>query len=426
MTNYSSIGNHFYSIFCALLILLPMGLLNKYIFDDSNSIFFASGLLFVSILVSRGKVNLKFFNSIIISFLSLMLYAFIRFNWEINSDNVSYAFILFNWENNSDNIAQAITLAEIEVINLMYFFCCFYCAAIIFAKYGYLSNIITYLILFYIVAFILKNSADIKSLQQGYNSSPGFLVMSMLPLLFIKSRLNIPQWIIYAITFSIIFWLALIGTRTSVMSLMLFLLTFWIWPFISRTKARYIITFLCLLFGILCFNFIYLKFVNYSNDYETTFAFYEIFNKTFGTRVELWKHLLIYIRDNPWFGHGTEQITHFISPVENIDFKFNRNNLSAHSIYFEILYRLGIVGLFLFLLIIFRVWMCLWLGREQQETRVAGSFIVALLCFMTFSKFLIFSPLGLYSCFCWVVLGIGAGASLRHTRNFKKPDLYKY
>ena len=56
----------------------------------------------------------------------------------------------------------------------------------------------------------------------------------------------------------------------------------------------------------------------------------------------------VLIRENLWFGHGTEQLTSFVAPVDDLDFSFNRKNLSAHSLYFEILYRIGIVGLFLF------------------------------------------------------------------------------
>ena len=88
-----------------------------------------------------------------------------------------------------------------------------------------------------------------------------------------------------------LFWLSLIGTRASVLAISLFLLIFWIWPFISRTKTRYIITLLGTIFGIFCFNILYFKFATYDNSIETSYAFYEIFNKSIGTRIEIWKHL---------------------------------------------------------------------------------------------------------------------------------------
>ena len=398
--NYHSVNRHFISALLAIIILSPVSFANKYIFDQYNVVFLTFGVLLASILISKGKVNFKHFYGITITFLCFFLYALVR----------------FNWENDSYGMTKSIILAETELKNIIYFFLSFYGSAIAYASRGYLSGIIWYLVFFYLFAYIVNNSLDIEALYQGYSSSPGFVIISLLPLLFMKLRSNIPLWIICTLSFLILFWLSLIGSRTTVMAITIFLIVFWIWPFISRTKTRYIITFLGMLFGIFCFNILYLKFAAYDNSTEATYSFYEIFNKSIGTRIELWKHLAVLIKENLWFGHGTEQITSFVAPVYGLDFSFNRENLSAHSIYYEVLYRIGIVGLFLFLLIIYKIWMRLWIARETKEVRIVGSYIIALLFFITFSKFLVLSTLPLYSLFSWIIIGIGVGSSLKQKR----------
>ena len=61
--------------------------------------------------------------------------------------------------------------------------------------------------------------------------------------------------------------------------------------------------------------------------------------------------------------------------------------------------------------------MRLWIASETREVRIVGSYIIALLIFVTFSKFLVLTTLPLYSCFCWIIIGIGVGSSLRKKRH---------
>ena len=78
-------------------------------------------------------------------------------------------------------MTKSIIIAETELKNIIYYFLSFYGSAIAYASRGYLSGIIWYLVCFYLFAYIANNSFDINALQQGYSSSPGFVIFSLLP-----------------------------------------------------------------------------------------------------------------------------------------------------------------------------------------------------------------------------------------------------
>lgn len=387
----------------AIFILIPIGLANSYIFLESNITILGLGLILSSLILIKGRLSKKMFNGFFVSYSLFFIHSMLSLNFESDVAKIYYV---------------ATPLAKIELINLAYFFLCFYGSALIYKKYGYLSDIIKYLVLLYIVAFIIRNStpSEFESLINGYNLSPGFLVIALLPFVFITSDTKNITWFPYIIAVLLMFWLALIGSRTSVLSIIIFLLALWIMPLITKNKLVYLFSFFVILTSIFLSIILYLYFADNNTDPLIGNSFFEIFNKRVGTRIEIWQHLTILINEAPWFGHGMEQITSYVHPIKEIEFTANRDNLSAHSTYFEILYRLGIVGIIFFLFSIFFLWIGLWQVKDQWTARVLGAYIIMLLAFMTTTKFLVLSPSPLYSGFSWIVLGIGAGLSMRKSK----------
>ena len=133
------------------------------------------------------------------------------------------------------------------------------------------------------------------------------------------------------------------------------------------------------------------------------------------TRFIIWVHLLATIQDNILWGVGSLKSTVQASPLQHLDFTMNRNNLAAHSLYFEIMYRWGIVGLFLFLSIILALWTGFWKGRNMWEIKIAGSLIVSILFFASSSVAIIFSEMEMRWGFVWLFFGIAFGSSLPKT-----------
>ena len=114
------------------------------------------------------------------------------------------------------------------------------------------------------------------------------------------------------------------------------------------------------------------------------------------------------------------------TPVAYLDFTMNRKNLSAHSLYFELIYRLGFVGLFLFLGVILAIWTSFWKGRNLWEIKIAASLTIAILFLASSSVVLIFSHMELRWGFVWLFFGIAFGSSLPITSIRSKKQFNKF
>lgn len=400
------------SLVLAMAALVPIAIWNRYIFSESNLPFLLILLLLVALIFGPGKVpkDIKF-PGIAISFLLFILYAWARLDhgWDfevtaVNPDGTRPGFLY--------------------VVDLAVFYLLFVIAAALFYRYMQLSAFLWFLICGYILAFIIRNSFNIGGLQEGYNLSPGFALIALLPFVFLMhtSENKVPV-IPSVILFLCIIWLALIGARTAVIALSIFYIVLWVWPLITRNRFTYYSIFWGTLLFIALLTVVYFLYaisnpadalLEESLVEETGVGF---FQKRIGTRIGIWSHLLYLISQQPIFGYGTDHTTFGASPIPFLDFTLKRDNLSAHSTYFELLYRLGAVGLLGFILIMFSIWRLYWSAREQWAVRVAGAFLLCALFFASTGEYFAFSTLQLRSGFGWIILGIGAGASLRAMKN---------
>jgi O-antigen ligase len=382
----------------ALMLLMPIGLFNRYIFADANLPILLLLLVATTLVLTAGRIPKRFFPGITLAFV-----AFIAYAWSQLDDPLALDFSRrFGAESGMTNIF------DIGMYYLMLI-----CVALIWARSGGLARTLWFLICGYILAYMLRNSGDIHALQDGYNLSPGFVVCTLLPFAFLRPGADRPRVIPVLLALFSAFWLALIGARTATGSILIFLAAMYFWPWIARSRMTFFTAFLGLLLVIVAFNVLYLAFATNSAESLVAGSSFGIFEKRLGTRIEIWGHLSYLILQRPWFGYGTDQTTLGVAPLMLMEFTLNRNNLGSHSLYFELLYRLGVVGLAAFVIVLFSIWTSFWAGRETWPVRVAGSFMVGAVVFSTTSEYLVFSAVRLESAFAWIVLGIGVGASLR-------------
>lgn len=395
------------ALLMAMFVLIPIGIWNRYIFIESNLPLLLIIMIIAAFVFRANRLYRKGLLFFSISFCLFVIYAWARL------DNV-WAFQL----NLSDMLEVKTGFSF--VLDLIIFYLLFVIAALLYYKKMKFSVFLWFLICGYIIAFILRNY-DIPALQVGYNLSPGFVLVTLLPFIYLKNSENKNEnpFVANAMFILCAIWLALIGARTAFVALLLFYAGMRAWPIITRNRFTYYSTFWGMLLIIAILTILYLRFTHLDNAVIEGTGFH-IFSKRLGTRTEIWVHLLHLISQNPMFGYGTDHATALQSPLSFLEFTYNRNNLASHSTYFEILYRLGIFGLLSFVLIMFSMWRLFWEGRKQWTVRVAGAFLLSILFFTSTAEFLVFSTVQLRSGFAWIIMGIGAGASFRAMINGRR------
>jgi O-antigen ligase len=191
------------------------------------------------------------------------------------------------------------------------------------------------------------------------------------------------------------------------------------WPLFTRKKQLYYLVFWGFIIFMLAAIASYLFLTMFGGLEALNELSLKLFKKSMWTRTGIWSLLCGYIAEQPFFGYGTESAsTLIVAP----DWAPQRKTINSHSLYFELLLRFGVVGLLLFIILMFSIWKTLWIGRREKAVRVAGSFLLAALFFSSTVEFLIFN-MQLRNGFAWIIFGIGMGASLRARKIMKRKSL---
>ena len=136
---------------------------------------------------------------------------------------------------------------------------------------------------------------------------------------------------------------------------------------------------------------------------------------TRGRVTEMLAAFMVFL-DHPLFGVGPGQYTPFysMSYMSNPDIAFRRIDTTrrAHTLYFELAAETGIMGLSVFLLIVFLVVFKLWdirsrlIKTQPDLANLATSFILAIAAYLGTAIFLQLS----YERYYWLLLGVAAAA----------------
>ena len=129
---------------------------------------------------------------------------------------------------------------------------------------------------------------------------------------------------------------------------------------------------------------------------------------TFG-RLVVWEGLVNEIIPSLWWGHCSNCNTEF---VEGIGLS---RNLSSHNTFLELVYRSGLVGLGLFLVVMFKIADRFLVLRHSPYARIGAAYLFASLWVSTTYEYIMFSFISVNILF-WIVIALLIALSVGPTR----------
>ena len=211
----------------------------------------------------------------------------------------------------------------------------------------------------------------INPIDKQVNLATGRNVFIFVPFFLIAFNLqNNKLLILFYIV--LISYLTFISSRGSIIAVTFFFISYAIYPFLIKKSSLFKIYFLINIFFIIFIFYFYLAQLN--NDFFEN-IFRELFNKRLNTRGFIWIELIEIIKEKYLFGYGSDQVSNYIS----YDGEFNRKNLSSHNLYLEIVLTGGLLGLFLFLLLLFSLFNQFYSYRTNHWGRICSSLIIGLM-----------------------------------------------
>ena len=385
-------ATNLYLIIVITFILIPIvGILNEYIFDEYNVYLFCI-IFFFYFIYNVGAVKKSLFKrSTIYIFLLFIVYAICM---AVPTPEFSY---------------------NLELVSLFCYFLFFVLGSVLFYSNEYISDLVWFLIFSYLFAYIGRISMDLEGARQGTNLSSGIVVLSFAPFVLMNFKKYTRNYIryTYILVIFLTLWCAVIGARAVTLGFVFFWGTFYLWPLITKNRFVYIAYFVsCLLF----MSFAVLYYIFFITDPDLALfsnSSIGILSKRVGTRLDIWVHLVQVIVQGDWlWGNGSNLKTEDLTPFAYLDFSMNRGNLSSHSMILEALYRVGVIGLSIFFLLILSIWSFLWKSRGTNLSRIICSSIIMLIPICFSSTFLVFSAFHLRCAFVWILLGFGYGYTL--------------
>jgi len=223
---------------------------------------------------------------------------------------------------------------------------------------------------------------------------------------------NIERKIILKLIWTIIIFMDLIlvlvsAARSIWLSLVMVLLIFFFYDSITSKKIIYRLCFFLIIMILLLFSYIY------PNLYTTEIGWKIndfVFNFTgknfFSGRQELWIDLFYYISKKPLLGYG---VSIFPSDLMHTE-------LSSHNMYIQILLQIGIVGLFLFILLLFFIWECFYLKNGNAKNKLSLAFFTGLIVYQTFEMTIIQGSYAI-NLLQWILISIGIGFKIDSLNN---------
>ncbi|WP_162605013.1 O-antigen ligase family protein [Geomonas terrae] len=257
--------------------------------------------------------------------------------------------------------------------------------------------------LLYVMYYLLLGVETSNPLIYGYT------LFSFLPLLILEiegePRHGLKKVTIVIILSTAVVLLLLFSTRVPAVSLLIFGAVMHFWDTITKSPGRmkllFALLFVCLLGGILLY--VQLWYTGVLADFDTVSDRY--FQKGISGRGSIWPELLLRILDDPFFGHGSTRNTEYYDNFTGV------RNLSSHNTYLEISFRMGLVGLFLLILVYYKLIMHFCRHREVPAAKVGGAYVLAAMVFQGSGEYMFFNSI-LANVLVWSFLGVCIGRTL--------------
>ncbi len=391
--------------FAALIVLSVIGFFNRYIFIEHNVPYLLVILIFLIFALRAERIPKKVF----LSGTTLMVFIFIAYMWiRLYHPPV---------ESHLDFDISRISDGKLDIFHQIIYYLLFIVSAVLFYNQNRFSLFLWVLISGYLLAFIGRCSLDGFGAFILHNNSAGFVIYTFSPFLFFidfKNN-NFLKFLPHIVFLFCVYWLCLIGTRGAIVSSLLFYLLLMIWPKICRSRLRFYGAFWVIVLSVLALMGIYMALLSVGGGGTLNEISMQVFKKGIDTRIYVWNVAVELIKQNPLLGFGTDVRSQSFLFPEFLRTTSRQIYLTSASTYMEILLRLGIVGLVVFIFIYYSIWHQFYEGRLNRVVRVAGSFLLSSLFYMAALQYWIFN-IQLRSGFGWIILGIGVGASFRASR----------
>lgn len=226
-----------------------------------------------------------------------------------------------------------------------------------------------YLIIFYGgLAIEGINVGFYKSIYQNPNTlGITSLLFSWLSWILYKIY-NKKIYMIYSLMYVFIIYMS--GNRSSIMIVSLVIFNLIIFRFISKNRLRWNLYYILIITSILSITYISPLLGNYSFFTKLNLFVFELTGKNLlSGRNFIWQESIHLISQRPLLGYGTGTL---LSNISNINF-------SAHNLYIQVAIQNGIIGLSLFLILLWGIWNALYYKKSDSIIRLSACFFVGIL-----------------------------------------------
>ena len=197
------------------------------------------------------------------------------------------------------------------------------------------------------------------------------------------------------------FFLFQLSLRGSLLSFVIFVIHYYLYPFFTKRLFFYKLIFFVNIFFIFLLKYFYLKF--YDNIFLAELSM-KYFNKSFDTgRPSQWIQLIEIIKDKLIFGHGHLLQSNYIQSLE-----YSWISISSHNLYLELLLTGGLIILFLFLILLYKIWIQMRSVSENYYGRIGSSILIASFYMISTSQMLLSQNIMINFLF-WFFIAVSIG-----------------
>lgn len=186
-------------------------------------------------------------------------------------------------------------------------------------------------------------------------------------------------------------------SRSVYLSVLVGLFTFFAWKIITFRKVLFGLYFSIVGLIIFFITFFYPKMYTWNNYFQLNELSLKYTGKNIMSgRGQLWEKLLDIISLKPLVGHGAGVSLG----------TFLNTDLSPHNLYLQIAMQVGIVGIILFALFMFMLWMNFWKNRHDKRVIFSACFFIAIIFHQAFEVSLLQINFGI-GLIQWTIIGFG-------------------
>ena len=215
----------------------------------------------------------------------------------------------------------------------------------------------------------------------------------------------------YFILFTALLLMLFSDTRSIIIASIVAIIIYTIWKYITATKLLSTLFFTIFTIIMCIVLFLYPRLPQWSNFYYVEKWMIETTGKSMMSgRDEIWLAVTEVINLSPLLGYGPDTIPSDILV----------GNYSTHNIYLNIALQTGYIGLLVFFILIYFIFMNLRKNRNHNSGKLVGAYFFAILVHQMFEITLIQNQLSI-GLLQWLVIGIGLSFSINLNKNTSQP-----